>query len=224
MPLPKVIQLRQVLSEKFPGLKLRLEEKPAAVAAGGQAPGVDDLLQSREARGSLTEIIAGAGHPGSATLIREMVRWSAAHHRIIGLVDGADTFDAGGMENGELAQLLWVRCTTAETALKAADYLLRDGNLSAVILDLKANGENQLRKIPATTWYRFQRLVEISGTAGLVITPRPMVASASTRLVLRSHFSLEDLEREPADLVRAMSLEPAQPGQSEQREASLKSA
>ena len=155
MPSPKVIQLRQVLSEKFPGLKLRLEEKPAAVAAAGQAPGVDELLQSREARGSLTEISAGAGHPGSATLIREMVRWSAAHQRrIIGLVDGADTFDAGGMENGELAQLLWVRCTTAETALKAADYLLRDGNLSAVILDLKANGEKSTAQNPGDdAWY-----------------------------------------------------------------------
>jgi len=85
--------------------------------------------------------------------------------------------------------------------------LLRDGNLPLVILDLKFNPETQLRKIPATTWYRFQRLVETTSAVCLVLTPRPIVAPAKTRITLRARFSLADLERDSAPLLRELKME-----------------
>lgn len=210
MPSPKVIQLRQALSEKFPGLRLHLREiTGGATADSAHSPAIEELLGCGQTGGGLIEIVCREGEAGSASLMREMIRWSAARHRIIGLVDGADSFDVTGMAQADLAQLLWVRCATAETAMKAADLLLRDGNLNAVILDLKSNSAHQLRKIPATTWYRFQRLIEVTSTVCLVITPRPIVASASMRLTLRSNFSLADLWRDPADLLHEIRLEPA---------------
>jgi hypothetical protein len=60
--------------------------------------------------------------------------------------------------NSILRQLLWMRCTKALEAVKAADLLLRDGNFPLVIVDLILNSPEELRKIPQTTWYRLQRL------------------------------------------------------------------
>ena len=56
--------------------------------------------------------------------------------------------------------LLWIRCHNAAQALKATDLILRDGNLSLIILDFKQNTDKELRKIPGPTWYRFQRITK----------------------------------------------------------------
>jgi len=106
-----------------------------------------------------------------------------------------------------LARLLWVRARSAEEALKAADYVLRDGNLSLVLLDLKLNSEKELRKIPATTWYRFQRIVEETGMVCVVFTRRGMVVSAQARITLHSRFPLGALERDSDELLRELNVE-----------------
>lgn len=173
----------------------------------GNLPHAGEFLQNRLCKGALNEIVAHAGSSGSATLIREVIHSAANRHQIIALVDGCDSFDVVQMEGADLAQLLWVRCPDAESALKAADVLLRDGNLPLMILDLKLNPEIQLRRIPATTWYRFQRLVETTCVSCLVFTPRAMVAPAKIRITLDSEFSLTDLERDAGELLRKMKLE-----------------
>jgi hypothetical protein len=170
-------------------------------------PHAGEFLQNRLCKGALNEIVADAGSSGSATLIREVIHGAANRHQIIALVDGCDSFDVVQMESAYLAQLLWVRCPDAETALKAADLMLRDGNLPLMILDLKLNPETQLRRIPATTWYRFQRLVETTCVSCLVFTPRAMVAPAKIRIMLDSEFSLADLERDTGELLRKMKME-----------------
>lgn len=170
-------------------------------------PHAGEFLQNRLFKGALNEIVADAGSSGSATLIREVIHGAAGHHQIIALVDGCDSFDVVQMEGADLSQLLWVRCPDAETALKAADMLLRDGNLPLMILDLKFNPEIQLRRIPSTTWYRFQRLVETTCVSCLVFTPRAMVAPAKIRITLDSGFSLADLERDAGELLRKMKMD-----------------
>jgi hypothetical protein len=77
-------------------------------------------------------------------------------------------------------------------AVKAADLLLRDGNFPLVILDLVLNPANELRKIPQTSWYRLQRLVEPVTTAFLVLTRRSMVSSAQVKLMLDNCWTLKD--------------------------------
>src|SRR5204863_28205 len=83
--------------------------------------------------------------------------------------------------------------TKALKAIKAADLLLRDGNFPLVIVDLILNSPEELRKIPQTTWYRLQRLVESVPTACLVLTRYGMVNSAQLKLVLENSWNLEIL-------------------------------
>ena len=91
-----------------------------------------------------------------------------------------------------------MRCTKALEAVKAADLLLRDGNFPLVIVDLILNSLEELRKIPQTTWYRLQRLVESMPTACLVLTRYEMVSSAQLKLVLENSWSLKTLEKQEA--------------------------
>ena len=77
--------------------------------------------------------------------------------------------------------------------MKAADLLLRDGNFPLVVLDLVLNPTEDLRKIPSTSWYRLQRLVEPAPTAFLVLTRRSMISSAQWKIVLENSWRLPDL-------------------------------
>src|SRR5262249_40126451 len=113
-------------------------------------------------------------------------------------IDGRDSFDPCALPNSILRQLLWVRCTKVFEAVKAADLLLRDGNFPLVILDLILNSLDELRKIPQTTWYRLQRLVESVPTACLVLTRYETVSSAQLKLVLENSWNLETLEKHDA--------------------------
>jgi hypothetical protein len=97
-----------------------------------------------------------------------------------------------------LSHLLWVRCTKALEAIKAADLLLRDGNFPLVIVDLVLNAPQELRKIPQTSWYRLQRLVESAPTACLLLTRLGMVSSAQLKIVLENSWTLESFEEENA--------------------------
>jgi len=66
-----------------------------------------------------------------------------------------------------------------------------------VIVDLALNAWEQL-KIPQTSWYRLQRLVESTSTACLVLTRRSMVSSAQLKIVLENSWTLETFSEENA--------------------------
>lgn len=125
---------------------------------------------------------------------------SAAGHagHFIALIDGRDSFDPQGLGNRSLGRFLWVRCQTGFETVKAADLLLRDTNFQLVIVDLVLNPAEELRKIPQTTWYRLQRLVEPTSTALLVFNRQGMVASAQLKLALENRWTLRALENEEA--------------------------
>jgi hypothetical protein len=91
-----------------------------------------------------------------------------------------------------------VRCTKALEAVKAADLLLRDGNFPLLVVDLILNSPEELRRIPQTTWYRLQRLVEAMPTSCLVLTRYEMVSSAQLKVVLENSWNLESLENHDA--------------------------
>jgi hypothetical protein len=121
--------------------------------------------------------------------------------RPVALIDGRDSFDpsaSGVLGNASLHQLLWIRCSKALDAIKAADLLLRDGNFSLVIVDLVLNPQEDLGKIPQTSWYRLQRLVESAPTACLIMTRQGMVSSAQLKIVLENSWTLETFEEENA--------------------------
>jgi hypothetical protein len=118
--------------------------------------------------------------------------------RPVALIDGCDSFDPQPLGNAGLHHLLWVRCNKACEAIKAADLLLRDGNFPLVIVDLVLNPRAELRKIPQTSWYRLQRLVEPTSVACLVLIRQSMVGSAQLKIVLENLWTLETFEKDNA--------------------------
>jgi hypothetical protein len=208
MPAANIIELRQLLAERFPGLRTRADELSAAKHAFWPTgiPQLDEPLRGGFARGALAEIIAEQRGSGSALLMTALIHRALGENKFTAIIDGQDSLDVTQLGE-DLSRLLWVRCRSTEEALKAADLLLRDGNLPLVLLDLVSNPAAQLRKIPATTWYRFQRLIEQTSTVCVVLAPRPMVAPAQVRITLRSRFSLNAFEREPQELLRELKID-----------------
>ncbi|MGH7940756.1 MAG: hypothetical protein ACREFR_06785 [Limisphaerales bacterium] len=204
-----LIQLRQLLAEKFPEARLPLQwPRPAETCRWPTGiPQIDKPLRGGLPRGALAEFTAERKCSGSATLVCEILRHAARHNEILALVDGNDSLDVAPIEGRVLSRMLWVRCHRTDEALKAADLLLRDKNLPLVLIDLKLAQERQLRKIPAALWYRFQRLVEETSAVCMVFTSWPMVSPAQTRIALHSAFSLDALEKDTRELLGELRLE-----------------
>jgi hypothetical protein len=209
MPAANVIQLRQLLTEQFPGSRVRLNEASTpGTSRGAVDPGAVDRqtdVRLHLAHGALTEIVAAKRGSGSALLLAALIQQALRENQFVALVDGSDSFDVTRFDGG-LSRLLWVRCRSADEALKAADLILRDKNLPLVLLDLAANPIAQTRRIPATAWYRFQRLVEHTSAACVVLTSSAMVSAAHVRKVLSGRFSLSALERDPVELLKELQL------------------
>ncbi len=205
----KLLQLRELLAERFPGVRMRADELSAKARATwptGLAQ-FDALLHGGLPKGAITEFVGEKSNCGTASIIHALLRQAHEANQFIALIDGRDSFDPTAVEQEVLSRLLWIRCHNASEAMKCTDILLRDRNLPLVILDLKFNPAKELRKISGTIWYRLQRVIEQTSTAFLVITPRAMVSSAEVRLVLNHPFSLEDVERDQAELREKLSAE-----------------
>lgn len=185
----KITELRALLAEKFPQQAVR----SAGVLPVDFGMGLPELR-----RGVVTEV---SGSIGSGALFLETLITSAqAAGTLVALVDGSSGFDPAQMGQLRLARLLWVLCKDAQNAIKAADLLLRDGNLPLVVLDLQMNAAKDLRRIPTTTWYRFQRLMEPSAAAFVVLTARPLVSSAAERFELHNHWTLRAMKQRRTDM------------------------
>jgi len=191
-PARSVVDLRKLLAERFPNV-------PVA-AATRLATGLSFLDQAIGAglpKGAIMELTTPQISAGSASLIQSLLQVANRDHFFLALIDGHDSFDPQPLGNAILRNLFWVRCTTALKTIKAADLLLRDGNFPLVIIDLVLNPPEDL-KIPQTTWYRLQRLVESAPIACLILTRRSMVSSAQLKIVLENSWTLETFQKEDA--------------------------
>jgi len=208
----KIVQIRDLLAEKFPGIRIAADPAPvreAPIWETGLAT-FDRVLPGGLERGAVTELCAMENVWGSALVLRQIIRQAAATHQWMSLVDGADSFDPNSFDNATLEHLLWLRCSKAEQAIKAADIILRDGNLPIVVMDLAMNTAREWRRIPSSTWYRFQRLVEDGGAAFLAITPAPMASSARHRIFLRGLMPVDAFELTEEQLLARLVLENAE--------------
>src|SRR5437764_3484329 len=191
----KVVDLRKLLAARFP--------HPFVPATSLFPTGVEFLDQIAGGglpKSGITELISPHPSAGSASLIHALLQSAQRDQHFIALIDGSDSFDPGSSDNSALQHLLWIRCRKVLDAIKAADFLLRDGNFPLVIVDLVLNTADELRKIPQTSWYRLQRLVEAVPTACLVINRQSLVSSAQLKIVLENSWSLVDLEQRNAIL------------------------
>ncbi len=203
-----IADLRKLLTSRFPHLRLTLApRRPVARLATG-VPALDTLLDGGLPRGHFTELVAATPGSGSAELLHELLRRVALNRQFLALVDGLGSFDVNAVEPAILSRLLWVRCQTASEALKATDLLLRDRNFSVLVLDLKLNPARELRKITASVWHRYARLLEQNQATVLVVTPQPLVSVARYRVAMDSILGIEALVQSRAELVSRLRFTP----------------
>jgi hypothetical protein len=198
----RILTLRTLLAEKFPAVSPK--------AGGRLVTGIaalDEQLGGGFSRTGITELCGASRSSGAGLVLITLLASMARLNQHMGLIDGSDTFDPQPLCDGILGHLLWVRCQSVSQALKATDLLFRDGNLPLVVMDLRSNDEKQLRKVPSTTWYRFQRIAEQGTTALVVLTPRAMVNSAEVRVQISAQLKLDDLEKEHEELVTKLEFD-----------------
>jgi hypothetical protein len=187
----KIIDLRNLLANRFPRAP-----SPAATFLTTKLLFLDQVLGGGFPQGAITEVISPERSAGSASLIHLLLECAQHDRYFLALVDGRDSFDPSpfGSGNTSLHHLLWVRCTKAFEAIRAADLLLRDGNFPLVIVDLVLNAPEELRNLPQTSWYRLQRLVEATSTACLIMSRQSMVSSAQLKVVLENSWRLSNFD------------------------------
>lgn len=179
--------LQSLLAEKFPAV---------ATKPGGIFP----LKPGCELRrGVVTEFSSSTGN--GALFLHALLAAARESHTFAALIDAGRTFDPTSYAAAALARLLWVQCESAEQAVKAADLLLRDGNLPLLALDFQALPPRALQRIPASTWHRFHRLAEQSTAAFVILTTQPMIEGAKARLAVRQRWSLRDLRQRRRELL-----------------------
>jgi hypothetical protein len=187
----KIIDLRNLLAKRFSCLP-----SSRGTFLTTKLPFLDEVIGGGFPQGAITEVISPQRNAGSASLIHALLHCAQRDRYYLALVDGRDSFDPSpfGPGNASLRHLLWVRCTKAFEAIKAADLLLRDGNFPLVIVDLVLNAPEELRHLPQTNWYRLQRLVEATSTACLIMSRQNMVSSAQVKIVLENSWTLSNFD------------------------------
>ena len=182
-------EIRRQLREKFP-----VAHGLAAVSESAAKVSDRPFEIATFPAGAISELIPTAGGGGLSLWIAGLLSdpEEAADFPKFVLVDGGDTFDPASHTPTACSQLLWVRCSKVHEVLKAADLLVRDGNIPFVMLDLCGLPMASLKSIPASNWWRLKQLCENAACRLIVLSPAPLVPCASLRLTLSIHLTLGD--------------------------------
>lgn len=196
VPVQGMAELRQLLGEKFPEAERKAQNR--------MVTGIEslDALEGGLRCGALTELTSTPAN--GALFIDRLLQQTCENKSFAALVDAGDTFDPDSCAEAALARLLWVRCQDAALAVKAADLLLRDGNFPLLLLDCQSLSRVQLGKVPASTWHRFQRLVEQTALVFIVLTRQRAVESAQVRVSLTNRWTLQAQRRSRRELVAGL--------------------
>jgi hypothetical protein len=195
---PKVIELRKILADRYPQ---QTGISSLCLPTGWSA--LDSLLGGGLPKGAITQLLIPNISSGGAIVLHEIIEAMQEVSQYVALIDGKDCFEPAA----DHPLLLWIRCHNVLQALKATDLILRDGNLSLVILDFKENQDKELRKIPGSAWYRFQRITEENKNALLAITRHPIVSNAQITVSTVHRLSMDDLSTQRTDLIKFIPLE-----------------
>jgi hypothetical protein len=179
-------RLESAFGERIPSPFTDLDRRVLESIPTGIAP--LDALTGGLPRGAITEI-SGPPSSGRTSAMVSILIEAIANDEVCALVDGNDAFDpksasAAGLE---LQRLLWVRCRKLDQVLKSTDLLLQGGGFGRVVMDLTDLPLSQVQSVSLASWFRFQRTIEKTPTALIVMTPHSVVQSAAA-LVLRMHM------------------------------------
>jgi hypothetical protein len=199
----KTVLLRKVAqSEKLsavrPASMLEIRPQPEMVSTG--IPDVD-ALSGGVPRGCLTEIWGGTSS-GKTSVMLATIAVATGRGESCVLIDASDSFDpASGHAAGiDFRKLLWVRCGERSSAsgsprtqksserrleqvLKATDLILQSGGFGLIVLDLAGITEKFARRIPLASWFRFQRAVEHTKSALLVVSQSPCAQTCAAMAI-----------------------------------------
>jgi hypothetical protein len=205
-PLQKVSAeaLKISLPNVVPASRLEVRPAPEMVPSGVREL---DALTGGLPRGCLTEV-GGPASSGRTSLLFAILASATQRQEACALVDGMDSFDPESAASAgvNFERLLWVRCgdqksfsprrhrvteknyvpkteTPVDQALRVTDLLLQSGGFGLVAIDLAGVPFKTARRIPLTSWFRFQRAVEHTSTVLLVSTQAPCTQTCAALLL-----------------------------------------
>jgi hypothetical protein len=168
-----------------------------AVAATDLSP-LDARLGGGFPRGQLSELV-GPRSSGRTSLLLRTLAAATARGELVALVDALDRLDVASADAAgiDLERLLWIRghvvsnpglCRDSnqralEQAMKALTLVLQAGNFGVVALDVADAPPDAIRRLPFTTWFRLQRMVEGSQMT-CVLVGAERVARSSAGLTI----------------------------------------
>lgn len=212
-------QVERALSHHYCSpLQFRERPAPEAVSTG---IGEIDAVTGGVPRGGLTKI-TGAASSGRTSLLLSILAEATARQEVCALVDAGNGFDpASAVQSAvNLERLLWIRCAgpgaqknssqkNLERALKVADMLLQSGGFGIVAMDLGNIAQEWVRRIPLASWFRFQRAVESTPTALLVLEAEAHAKSCAGLII---HLTREAPRMRPTAQTAAAAVVPRHAG------------
>jgi hypothetical protein len=182
-----------------------------------------DTLTGGLPRGCLTEI-CGPASSGRTSVLLAALAAATQRQEVCALVDISDAFNphSAAAAGVNFEKMLWVRCgeikqkanspqrhrdtekkngkieKPVEQALRVTDLLLQSGGFGLVIIDLGDTSLKMARRIPLTSWFRFQRAVEYTATVLFVISQVPCAQTCASLLLKVSGTKLSALSCQPS--------------------------
>jgi len=194
----------------------RLEVRPAPQMVSSGVREIDALTGGLP-RGCLAEI-CGPASSGRTSVLLAALAAATQRQEVCALVDISDAFNpqSAAAAGVNFEKMLWVRCGThsqksvspqrrrdteknekiekpVEQALRVTDLLLQSGGFGLVIIDLGDTPLKMARRIPLTSWFRFQRAVEHTPTVLFVISQVPCAQTCASLLLKVSGKKLSSL-------------------------------
>jgi len=193
---PTIADLRRLLADRFPTSPTR----DGRVVVTGIA-GFDEVLGGGLGTGTFTEIVSEGPSCGGQLLTGALIESTRKARQRIAILDASDAFAIDAFEEETLlAHLIWFRSPTLKTFWQAADILLRDANFAVFVMDLRTLPEREVKRTPATTWYRLQRAIEQSEAAVVVHTDFAVVPCTTRRLVLSEPMTMAAFKMDRQEL------------------------
>jgi recombination protein RecA len=200
--LESLLQIRQLARTlTLPSSAELLDEYAAGPT---EISGLDARLLGGFPRGQLSELV-GPRSSGRTSLLLRLLAAATARGELVALVDALDMFDVESAATAgvDLERLLWIRGLVVanpgmchdmnqramEQAVRALTLVLQAGNFGLVVFDVVDVPAEALRRLPFTTWFRLQRMVEGRQTI-CVLAGAERMARSSAGLTL--HLGMKE--------------------------------
>ena len=191
---------RRMHSIKRPGEILG----PGGFLATG-IPSLDRALGGGVARGKITEFVGqgSSGRTALAVSLAARASWGLSNDSdretdgLVAWLDTGDCLDVAGLQAAGtcMSHVLWLKGADAlvtKKALKATDVLLDSKSFSLIVLDFIALAPHRLPQ-QSSWWMRITRKLQLSESALLVLSRKPLVFQPACRV----DFSLKRPLSEP---------------------------